>query len=370
MMSATVARQVLGPLNSTFGALGVVGALLFILESTPSKLMRDHGYAEMADSENTLRLLKETVRESRPASRSARASPEGDEGLVSVRQRVSRLWLSALVLGSIQVLVSALLAASGVLLSIGARPARSLSMGALALIPASSLAHIPFIGTPAIPNWDTVICTLQGVRSFHPASGLAWTVSLLALLWTFAYPVAGILVLRYSHWPRWTTVPDIAQFLKDDEGIRWRGAPDRDLYLAFIRRFYRVVNAGGFVLNIGVGYLVLRGLPPVARLAAAVVVASLVIAAGMFGQSCRVRRTRYLGQYAIADTRVLCLGMRGGLREMPIDSDIRYRIVDRERSGTVEFRHPRFRPFRFGCLAQSDMASLLEVLPLIREATP
>jgi len=163
---------------------------------------------------------------------------------------------------------------------------------------------------------------------------------------------------------------NIAQFLQDGEETRWRGAPDRELYFAFAKRLYRGVHAGGFALGIGIGYVFLGALPPIARLAGAAAVASLGVAAAMFGQRCRLRRTRFLGEYAVTDRRLLCLGMSSGLREMPIDSELDYRIVDAERSGTVEFRHPNSRPFRFGCLAQCDMASLLEVLAHIREASP
>jgi len=140
--------------------------------------------------------------------------------------------------------------------------------------------------------------------------------------------------------------------------------------LAFAKRFYRIVNTGGFVLVIGMGYLLIPELPPLATLGAGVALASLLLAASMVGQTYRLRKTSFLGEYAVTDKRVLCLTMRGALRAMPLDSELSYRIIEPERSGTVEFRHPGSRCFRFGCLAQRDIASLLEVLAHIREASP
>ena len=157
--------------------------------------------------------------------------------------------------------------------------------------------------------------------------------------------------------------PRIAQLLKEGEVVRWRGAPDRALYLAFTRKYYRRVNTAGFVLAVGIGYLVWAEYCTVWRLGAGVAGASVCLAASMIGQRHRLRRTRFLGEYAVTDKRVLCLGMRLVLREAPIDTELRYRIMGHGPSGSVEFRHPRFRAFRFGCLAQRPMSSLLRALP-------
>ena len=161
---------------------------------------------------------------------------------------------------------------------------------------------------------------------------------------------------------------DVSVYLEPGETLLWRGQPDRQHYLAFAGKLNWRVNVFGFAAAVTVCYLMLHELGSPARFLVAFGVASALLPLNVFTQRWRLSRTQFLGDYAVTDRRVLAVPIRGRLRQMPLDSALTCRLIGDGNPGTVEFKHPVARRFRFGCLAQRDFASLQGVLGQLRHA--
>jgi hypothetical protein len=152
------------------------------------------------------------------------------------------------------------------------------------------------------------------------------------------------------------------QFGPDEKAV-WRSAPDRRLYIRWARRLEHSMATIAALTTFCLLHFLMG-----ASVALSMVTVLVIGAVFVPMRDWRIRKTTYLGEYAVSDTRIMRVNMRGNFAALPRDAKLVHRVRGTRTARAVQFSHPDCGPIRYACLTEADARRLEEVLSQPQQA--
>ena len=149
----------------------------------------------------------------------------------------------------------------------------------------------------------------------------------------------------------------LSRYLASNERILWQGTPDKQAYVAWARRHEHLSRLLAAPIVFGVVFYLVR----------TPLVVTLLIwlglgAIGALIRDWKIRSASFLGVLVVTNKRVITIGMRAQLRQIPRDAELRYLIVQRKSSYSIRFSRAGHPTIRMRCLREPSSASLRKVM--------